>query len=171
MLMIQTKKIGFTCSTFDLLHAGHVLMLEDAKRQCDYLIVGLQKDPTQEEDLSYRLATGGKPKNAPVMSFAERLILAEGNKYVDEIIAYETEADLYHILATLTYDVRILGSDWEGKEYTGWDLPHTPYFHHRGDHSYSTSSLRQRVYEAEKERLLELAFEGDPHRRVLVGSR
>lgn len=146
------KKIGFTCSAFDLCHAGHMLMLKDAKQQCDYLIVGLQDDPSQEADLAYRLETGQKPKNTPIMSLDERLEIMRGVKYVDEIFVYSTEADLYEKIKNLEYDVRILGSDWEGKPYTGSDLPHTPYFHQR-NHNYSTSELRKRVYQAEQDRL------------------
>lgn len=139
-------KVGFTCSSFDLFHAGHYLMLEDAKKQCDYLIVGLQRDPTIDE--SYRVETGGKNKNKPILSFEERYIQVKGCKYIDEIIEYTTEEELYNILVRLNPSVRILGSDWEGKKYTGYDLDIPIYFHNR-DHEYSTSNLRKRVYEAE----------------------
>ncbi len=137
------KKIGITFSAFDLCHAGHVLMLKDCKTVCDHLIVGLQSDPSTT-DPAYR----GKQKNQPIMTLEERRIILEANKYVDEIFVYETEEDLYNWVKNNHYDVRILGSDWEGKKYTGWDLPHTAYFHHR-DHGWSTSELRQRIYEAE----------------------
>lgn len=153
--MEQKKKqynIGFTCSSFDLCHAGHMMMLKDAKRICNYLIVGLQDDPAQAHDLKYRLETGGKPKNKPVMSLEERLTVLEGVKYVDEIFIYSTEEELYEKIRNLDYDVRILGSDWRDKPYTGHDLPHVAYFHER-NHNYSTSELRKRVYDAEKERL------------------
>jgi len=145
----KSKKIGFTCSSFDLLHAGHMLMLKDCKRVCDYLIVGLQSDPTTDPD-SYR----GKKKNMPVMSLEERKIILEGNKYIDEVFIYSDERDLYNNIKKLTYDIRIIGSDWEGKEYTGHDLPHEIYYHKR-DHDFSTSNLRERVYKAEQERLKE----------------
>jgi glycerol-3-phosphate cytidylyltransferase len=148
----NTKKVGFTCSSFDLCHAGHMKMLKDCKNVCDYLIVGLQDDPSQGEDLAYRLKTGNKPKNTPVMSLAERKEIIEAIKYVDEVFIYSTETDLYNKIKALKYDVRILGSDWKGKPYTGHDLPHVAYFHER-NHNYSTSELRQRVYNAEKERL------------------
>ncbi len=148
----EHKKIGITFSAFDLCHAGHMMMLKDCKNQCDYLIVGLQDDPSQVTDLKYRLETGNKPKNTPIMSLAERKEILESIKYVDEVIVYSTEEDLINILKTRKYDVRILGSDWEGKKYTGWDLPHTAYFHKR-THNYSTSELRQRVYKAEKEKI------------------
>jgi glycerol-3-phosphate cytidylyltransferase len=154
----EGKKIGVTFSAFDLCHAGHMIMLKDAKSQCDYLIVGLQDDPSQGTDEAYRLTTGGKPKNSPVMSLAERRAILEGIKYVDEIFIYSTETDLYNWLKNNRYDVRILGSDWEGKPYTGYDLPHTPYFHKR-THSYSTSELRKRVYFAEKSKIEEKEIE------------
>ena len=92
-------KIGFTCSTFDLLHAGHVQMLRDAKSQCDYLIVGLQIDPSVDR----------KEKNAPIQTIVERYTQLKGIKYVDEIIPYATEQDLEDILSLYTIDVRILG--------------------------------------------------------------
>ena len=157
----EGKKIGVTFSAFDLCHAGHLRMLKDCKTQCDYLIVGVQDDPSQSKDEGYRIQTGGKPKNAPVMSLAERKEIVEGIKYVDEVFVYSTEEDLLNWLRTNKYDVRILGSDWEGKKYTGWDLPHTAYFHRR-DHPYSTSELRQRVYQAELQRLGKATLPNDP---------
>ncbi len=145
-------KIGVVFSAFDLCHAGHIRMIKDAKKQCDYLIVGIQDDPSSVKDLEYRLSTNNAPKNKPIMSLAERKEIIEAIRYVDEIFVYSTEEDLLEWLKNNTYHVRILGSDWENKKYTGWDLPHTPYFHKR-DHDYSTSNLRKRVYEAESERL------------------
>jgi glycerol-3-phosphate cytidylyltransferase len=135
-------KIGFTCSTFDLLHAGHVAMLQEAKTVCDYLIVGLQNDPTLDR------AT----KNKPVQTIIERQMQLRGNKYVDEIWVYNTEKDLEDLLLTLPINVRILGVEYEGKEFTGREICHKRsidlYFNGR-DHSFSSSSLRRRVYEAE----------------------
>lgn len=148
------KIVGVTFSAFDLCHAGHMRMLKDCKRQCDYLIVGLQDDPSSAADLEYRLKTGAKPKNAPIMSLKERREILEGVRYVDEIFIYSTEQDLIAWLETNAYDVRILGSDWEGKPYTGHHLPHKAYFHKR-DHPYSTSELRERIYRSEKEKLEE----------------
>lgn len=133
------SKIGITLGSFDLCHAGHVLMFKDCKTVCDFLIVGLQADPSVDRDY----------KNKPIMTVKERLIILEGIKYIDDIFVYTTEADLYKKLQEIKYDVRILGSDWEGKPYTGHNLPHTPYFHKRS-HNYSTSELRQRVYDAER---------------------
>ena len=142
-------KIGFTCSSFDLLHAGHYLMLKDSKNVCDYLIVGLQTDPTL--DLEYRMKTDNKQKNIPIQSFEERKIQIEGCKYVDEIIEYSTEKDLYEILKKINPDVRILGTDWKNKEYTGCDLGIDIHWHNR-DHDYSTSNLRKRVFEKENDK-------------------
>ena len=139
-------KIGFTCSSFDLLHAGHYLMLKDAKDQCDFLIVGLQTDPTL--DLEYRMKTDNKQKNKPIQSYEERKIQIKGCRYVDKVIEYSTEDDLYKLLEEINPDVRILGSDWMGKEYTGHDLDIKIHWHKR-DHDYSTSNLRRRVYEIE----------------------
>ena len=146
------KKVGFVCSCFDLLHAGHYLMLKDSKAQCDVLLVGLQTDPTVNED--YRVATDGKNKNKPIQDYTERFIQIEGCRYVDYIVKYETEEELYELIKAVNPDVRILGSDCEGKKYTGWDLPPTIHFHRR-DHDYSTSNLRKRVYSAEAEKMMQ----------------
>ena len=132
-------KIGFTCSTFDLLHAGHITMLEEASRQCDFLIVGLQNDPTMD-----RLDT----KNAPIQSLVERQIQLSAVKFVSEIIVYNTEQDLCDLLLTLPIDVRILGTEYEHTEFTGKDICKNRdikcYFNKR-DHSFSSTSLRKRV--------------------------
>ena len=129
-------RIGFTCSTFDLLHAGHILMLKEAKAQCDYLIVGLQTDPTIDR------AT----KNKPVQSITERFIQLEAVKYIDEIVVYASEDDLIQILKAYNIDVRILGEDYKDKPFTGNDLPIEVYFNKR-THKYSTSELRSRITE------------------------
>lgn len=142
--------VGFTCSTFDLFHAGHYLMLKDAKSQCDKLIVGLQRDPTVDEE--YRKKTGGKNKNSPIQSFEERKIQIEGCRYVDEIHEYTTESDLLKLIKKINPNIRILGSDWKGKEYTGHELNIDIHWHNR-DHDYSTSNLRTRVYEEENKKL------------------
>ncbi len=139
-------KVGFTCSSFDLLHAGHYLMLKDAKAQCDHLIVGLQTDPTL--DLAYRMKTDNKQKNTPIQGYEERKIQIEGCRYVDEIVEYSTEDTLYELIKKINPDIRILGSDWEGKDFTGHDL-NIPIHWHNRDHDYSTSNLRKRVYEGE----------------------
>jgi len=131
----KNKIIGFTCSCFDLLHAGHIIMLKDAKKQCDYLIVGLQTDPTFDRPNS---------KKKPIQSFKERKIQIEAIKYIDEIIKYETEEDLYNILKKIKPDIRILGSDYKNKAFTGDDLKIKIYYHER-DHNYSTTNLRKMI--------------------------
>jgi glycerol-3-phosphate cytidylyltransferase len=139
-------KVGFTCSTFDLLHAGHVAMLKEAKRQCDYLIVGLQNDPTFDRS----------NKNKPIQSIVERQLQLEGCTFVDEVWVYNTEKDLEDLLLRLPINVRILGVEYEGKEFTGREICHKRnidlYFNGR-DHSFSSSELRQRVHDAEKAKL------------------
>ena len=132
-------KIGFTCGSFDLLHAGHILMLEEAKRQCDHLIVGLQSDPSIDRPA----------KNKPIQSLEERKIVLRGVRWVDEIRVYDTEEELYNMLVIMSPDVRILGADWFGKQYTGHDIGLNVYFNSRG-HSWSTRELRKRVYNAER---------------------
>lgn len=127
-------KIGFTCSCFDLFHAGHVLMLEEAKSHCDYLIVGLQTDPTLDRP----------EKNKPVQQVYERYIQLKGCKYVDEIIPYSTENDLLNLLTTLNYDVRIIGEEYRNKNYTGKYLDKEVYYNKR-PHTYASSELRKRI--------------------------
>lgn len=132
-------KIGFTCSTFDLFHAGHVMMLREAKEQCDYLIVGLQTDPTIDR----------ASKNKPVQGMFERFVQLNACVHVDEIIPYSTEKELRDILLSFKIDVRILGEEYQGKEFTGHDIPMEFYFNKRR-HSFSTSELRQRVIDASR---------------------
>ena len=127
--------IGFTCSCFDLLHAGHILMLQDARSRCDKLIVGLQTDPTIDRPLI---------KNKPIQSYEERKIQLEAVKYVAEVVTYNTEKDLYKLLKNLNPDVRILGSDYIGKSFTGDDLDIEIYYHER-KHNYSTTNLRKKI--------------------------
>lgn len=133
--MTKNKKIGFTCSCFDLLHAGHVLMLKDAKKQCDYLIVGLQTDPTLDRP---------KKKNKPTQSLEERKIQLEAVKYIDEIIIYKSENDLYKLLKKINPNVRILGNDYKNKQFTGDDLDIEIYYHKR-NHNYSSTNLRKKI--------------------------
>lgn len=132
---------GITFGAFDLLHAGHCLMLEEAKKQCDYLIVGLQEDPSQTPK-EYR----GKKKSKPVQDLRERQIQLTANRYVDEVVIYKTEEDLYKLLINLKPDVRIIGADWKNKKFTGWDLPIKVYYNSR-NHNYSSTSLRKRILE------------------------
>lgn len=129
-------KIGFTCGTFDLCHAGHVLAFRDSRAQCDYLIVGLQTDPSIDRPY----------KNKPIQTIEERRIQLEGLKYIDKIITYNNEEELYQILKenSLGINVRFIGEDWEGKDYTGRDLPMEVIFTPR-THTYSTSELRDRI--------------------------
>jgi len=136
--IILTMIKGFTCGAFDLLHPGHILMLQEISDQCDYLIVGLQSDPSIDRS----------EKNKPIETIDERLIRLEACKYVDEIIIYNTEADLYKLLKELKPDVRFLGADWQGKHFTGDDLPIKVIFNSRG-HGYSSSNLRKRILEKE----------------------
>ena len=135
-------KIGFTCSAFDLFHAGHVIMLREAKTQCDYLIVGLQTDPTIDR----------KEKNKPVQSVFERYVQLQACKYVDEIVIYSTESDLLDILLSYPVDIRILGNEYEGKDFTGRfqciNKNIELYFNNR-EHTFSTAELRERVVAAE----------------------
>lgn len=144
--------VGFTCSSFDLLHSGHYLMLEDCKNHCDVLVIGLQDDPTIDEE--YRLKTGGKNKNRPIQDYEERLIQVSGVKHVDYVVKYSTEGELKDLLRLIMPDIRMIGEDWRGKEFTGHELDIPIHFNPRS-HTYSTSELRRRVYEAEKEKLSE----------------
>lgn len=134
-------KIGFTCSTFDLFHAGHVMMLREAKEQCEYLIVGLQTDPTIDRP----------QKNKPVQTVFERFIQLKSCVYVDEVVVYATEKELRDILLSYPIDVRILGEEYKDKEFTGHDIDMEYYFNER-KHSFSTTELRQRVVDAESKK-------------------
>ena len=131
-------KIGFTCSTFDLFHAGHVMMLKEARQQCDYLMVGLQTDPTVDRSW----------KNKPVQTLLEKFIQVQACKYVDEIVPYTTEKELMDILTSYPIDVRIIGEEYRDKQFTGFNLPIEVYFNSR-QHSFSTTELRQRVLNAQ----------------------
>ena len=133
-------KIGFTCSTFDLFHAGHVMMLKEAKEHCDYLIVGLQTDPTIDRP---------DTKNKPVQSLFERFTQVNACKYVDEIVPYSTEQELVDILRSYPIDVRIVGEEYKDKHFTGRELDIEVYYNSR-KHSFSTTSLRNRVKQAEE---------------------
>jgi glycerol-3-phosphate cytidylyltransferase len=130
-------KVGFTCSCFDLFHAGHIAMLREAKSQCDYLIVGLQTDPTIDRP----------EKNTPVQSITERYIQLSACKYVDEIIVYATEKDLIDVLNAFPIDVRILGEEYRHRPFTGREIEMEYYFNTR-QHSFSTTELRERIKSA-----------------------
>lgn len=131
-------KVGFTCSAFDLLHAGHVQMLRDAKEHCDYLIVGLQVDPSLDR----------AEKNSPVQSVVERYTQLRGVRYVDEIVPYLTENDLIDILSLYEIDIRFLGEEYKEKDFTGKDVCKKRnirlHFNNR-DHRFSSSDLRRRI--------------------------
>lgn len=142
-LKIQGKKIGIVFSSFDLLHAGHVAMLSEAKNHCDYLICGLQTDPTIDRPDS---------KNPPVQSIVERQITLSACRFVDEIVVYSTEKDLEDILLTLPIDVRILGVEYMNTNFTGKQIceqRNIQCIFNSRDHSFSSSNLRKRVAEAE----------------------
>ena len=139
----EGKRIGITFSTFDLLHAGHIAMLSEAKNHCDYLICGLQTDPTIDRP---------ETKNKPVQSIVERQIQLAACRYVDEVVVYSTEQDLVDLLLILPVDVRILGVEYAEKEFTGkseCELRGIDIVYNGRDHSFSSSSLRKRVYTSE----------------------
>jgi glycerol-3-phosphate cytidylyltransferase len=142
------KKIGITFSQFDMLHAGHIAMLSEAKNHCDYLIAGLQTDASRDRPDS---------KNPPVQSIVERQIQLAATRYVDEIVIYETEKDLVDLLLILPVDVRILGVEYEHKDFTGKqeciNRGIELIFNGR-DHSFSSSSLRKRVVASENHKVL-----------------
>ena len=144
-LKAQGLRIGFTASQFDMLHAGHIAMLSEAKNHCDYLIAGLQNN-----------ASWDRPeKNEPIQSIVERQIQLAATRYVDEIVVYNTEKDLEDILLTLPIDVRILGVEYQDKEFTGRDIcnkRNIKLIYNTRDHSFSSSSLRKRVAEAERQK-------------------
>jgi glycerol-3-phosphate cytidylyltransferase len=136
-------KIGITFSTFDLLHAGHIAMLAEARNHCDYLIAALQTDPTIDRP---------DTKNPPVQSIVERQIQLSTNRNVDEVVVYQTEKDLEDLLLILPVDVRILGIEYADKEFTGKEIckkRRIEIVYNGRDHSFSSSSLRKRVAEAE----------------------
>lgn len=147
-LKAEGKRIGITFSTFDMLHAGHIAMLSEAKNHCDYLICGLQTDPTIDRP---------DTKNRPVQSIVERQIQLAACRYVDEVVVYQTEQDLRDLLLILPVDVRILGIEYEGKHFSGLDECRQraiEIVYNGRDHSFSSSSLRKRVVAAETEKIL-----------------
>lgn len=147
-LKAEGKRIGITFSTFDMLHAGHIAMLSEAKNHCDYLIAGLQTDPTIDRP---------DTKNRPIQSIVERQIQLSACRYVDEVVVYQTEQDLCDLLLILPLDVRVLGVEYYDKNFTGrdecYDRGIELVFNSR-DHSFSSSSLRKRVVAAETEKVL-----------------
>jgi len=138
-------KIGITFSQFDMLHAGHIAMLAEARNHCDYLIAGLQNNAQWDRS----------NKNSPIQSIVERQIQLAATRYVDEMVVYNTEKDLEDILLTLPIDVRILGIEYRDKDFTGKDICNKrgiELVYNGRDHSFSSSSLRKRVVEAESQK-------------------
>ena len=140
--MKNNKIVGITFGSFDLCHFGHILMFKECKEHCDYLIVGVQSDPSLDRS----------EKNKPIQSHEERAGIVESLRYVDEIRLYNRESDVVDLLKEIKPDVRILGADHEGTKFTGHDLPIKCVFNSR-DHGFSTSELRKRIYSAEKEKI------------------
>jgi len=139
--MDKNPKIGITFSTFDLLHAGHIKMLKEAKNQCEYLIAALQVDPTIDRPA----------KNKPLQSLVERYIQVKGCKYVDEIVPYQTEAELEEIFKSFQLDIRIIGDDYRGKEFTAKDICASrgiDIFYNKRDHDFSSTELKKRLTNA-----------------------
>lgn len=130
--------IGFTCSCFDLFHAGHIMMLKECKDNCDYLIVGLQTDPTIDRP----------DKNKPVQSVFERFVQLQSCKYVDEIVVYGTENELLDVLRSYKINIRFVGEEYRSKDFTGKEL--IPIHYNSRKHSFSTTELRQRVIDSIK---------------------
>ena len=134
----KNNTVGITFSTFDLFHAGHVKMLEEAKSVCDYLIVGLQLDPSIDR----------AEKNKPVQSIIERYIQVSSCKFVDEVVPYITEKDLDEILRSFKIDVRIIGEEYRDKDFTGkayCEQKGIELYYNRRDHGFSSSELRKRI--------------------------
>jgi glycerol-3-phosphate cytidylyltransferase len=134
--------IGITCSTFDLLHSGHIIMLEECKKYCDYLICALQVDPTIDRPI----------KNKPIQSIVERYIQLDAVQHVNKIIPYSTEEELITIFSSLDLDVRIIGEEYKDTDFTGKDVcikRGIKIVYNKRDHDFSTTSLRQRIYEQE----------------------
>jgi glycerol-3-phosphate cytidylyltransferase len=137
------RQVGFTCSSWDLLHAGHILMLAECKQICDYLIVGVQSDPTIDRP---------ETKNRPVQSIVERYVQLSAVKFVDEIIVYNTEKDLEDMLMFLPISVRIIGEEYKDKDFTGKQICEDrgiKIWYNSRSHRFSSSELRQRTYQSE----------------------
>ena len=135
---MSEERVGIVASCFDLFHAGHVLMLMEARAECDRLVVALQSDPTIDRP----------EKNKPIQGLYERYVQVDSCKFVDNVVAYDTEADLYNLLASFDWSVRFLGTDYYGRtDYTGQDL-YIPIHYCARKHDYSSSSLRERIKKA-----------------------
>jgi len=140
--VVMTERVGIVASCFDLFHTGHILMLMEAKGKCDRLVVALQSDPTIDRP----------EKNKPVQAMFERYVQLEACKYVDQIIPYDTEADLLNLLSGYDWDVRFLGDDYYNRiNYTGYGLD-IPIHYCSRRHDYSSSGLRERIVKSEKKK-------------------
>jgi glycerol-3-phosphate cytidylyltransferase len=139
---MSEERVGIVASCFDLFHAGHVLMLMEARAECDRLVVALQSDPTIDRP----------EKNKPVQGLYERYVQVDSCKFVDNVVAYDTEADLYNLLASFDWSVRFLGTDYYGRtDFTGSDLD-IPIHYCSRKHDYSSSGLRERIIKSEKKK-------------------
>lgn len=137
---MEGKKIGFTASSFDLLHPGHISMLAEAKSHCDFLVVGLLTDPTISRP---------DTKNKPIQSTFERFVQIQAISYIDELIPFDSEEDLVQMIKMIKPHIRFCGIEYKGTHHTGWDIKDVDIFYNRRDHDYSTTELRERVYEIE----------------------
>lgn len=137
---VEDIKVGFTCSTFDLFHAGHIVMLQESKTLCDYLICGLLIDPTVDRPDS---------KNKPIQTPFERYVQLSSCQYVDEVIPFTTEQEIIDMILTIQPDIRIVGEEYKGTQHTGVGLCSIHY--NKRKHSFSSTDLRKRVWEAENE--------------------
>lgn len=138
----KNKTVGITCSTFDLLHTGHIIMLEECKKHCDFLICALQVDPTIDR----------KEKNKPIQSLVERYLQLDAVKFVDKIIPYSTEEELSTIFMSLDLDIRIIGEEYKDKEFTAKDICRKrgiKLVYNKREHNFSTTNLRERIYTEE----------------------
>ncbi len=138
-------RVGITFSTFDLFHAGHVKMLEEAKTKCDYLIVGIQLDPSIDRP----------EKNKPTQSIVERYVQLKGCKFIDEIVPYVTERDLMDIICSFKIDIRIIGDEYKKKSFTGKDYckkKGIKIYYNKREHRFSSSELRKQVFDSENQK-------------------
>jgi len=142
----EEKIIGFTASTFDLLHAGHIIMLQQAKTQCDFLIVGLLTDPTRDRP----------NKNYPIQTSFERWLQAQAIKAVDKLIPFDTEEDLETMIKILKPNIRFVGEEYKGKPHTGHDIPNVKIIYNKREHNYGSTQLRQKIYKQECEKIAKL---------------
>ena len=138
----EGKVVGFTASTFDLLHAGHVIMLQEAKTLCDYLIVGLLTDPRRDRP----------EKNYPIQTSWERWIQAQAIKAIDRVVPFDTEEDLENMIRILKPDVRFVGEEYKGKPHTGHDIKGTKIIYNKRTHNYGSTQLRDKIYKQECEK-------------------